>query len=123
MRPQCLTSDSTLTTNSSRTFLRRCFSALTSLTSLELLLSKVQEQLLKSHSRVVRVKHANCCIYLRPYTFSLPQACLRCYASLPLSCEVMICCFLPSTPVCQGVPWHRRQIAFRDHRCKQCTER
>lgn len=70
----------------------------------ELLLSKVQEQLLKSHSGVVRVKHTNCCIYLRLSTLSLPQACFKCYASLLLSCKVTICCFLPSTPVCQGMP-------------------
>lgn len=77
-----------------QTFLRRCFSALATLTFLELLLSKVQEQLLKSHSGVMRVKHINCCVYLRPSTLSLHQACFRCYAALLLNCKVMICCYL-----------------------------
>lgn len=84
----------------SRLFLR-CFSALTSLTFLEFLLSKVQEQLLKSHSGVTRVKHINCCVYLRPSTLSLHQACCRCYAALLLNCKVMICCYL--LPLCAKV--------------------
>lgn len=118
-----LTAHWPLTASCIQTLLRRCILALTSLTSLELLLSKVQEQLLKNRSGVARVKHANCCIYLRPSTLSLHQACFRCYASLLLSCEVMMCCFLPSTPVCPGTLGHRQQTTFRANHCKRCTER
>lgn len=69
------------TASAIQTVPRRCFSALTRLTSLEWLLSKVQEQLPRSCSGVARVKHTNCCICLRPPTLSLPQAHFRCFST------------------------------------------
>lgn len=115
MRPQCLTSDSTLTTHSFRhpDLLRRCFLALTSLTSLEWLLSKVQEQLPRSRSGVVRVKHTNL-FYLFKATYTQPSP--GSFQMLLYSlAAVMTCCFPPPTPECHGTLWHRGQTAFRDN--------
>lgn len=126
MRPQCPASDSTLTTNSFRhpDFRQEVLfgpyqSDIPGAASLHSAGTASKELFWSHESQARQLLY----IYLRPPTLSLHQVCFRCYASLLLSCEVMIRCFLPSTPVCQGILWHRRQTTFRDNRCKQCTER